>query len=467
MSLEEAFEETKKELTITTDQLNEITNHFVDELNKGASVDGGNIPMIPSWVLNYPTGNETGEYLAIDLGGTNLRVVLVTLLGEGKFKFSSEKYPIPEPMRTGNSPDELFDFIALNLHNFVISQFGEINKIEKPLPLGFTFSYPALQTAINTGVLKTWTKGFDIDGVEGNDVVPILQNSINKLKTPINVVALINDTTGTLVASKYSDNKTIMGLIFGTGVNGAYYDMANEIPKLHGKLPDDIVENNEPMAINCEYGAFDNEWKVLPRTKYDIQIDNESPRPGEQFYEKMIAGYYLGEVLRLILLDYYSKNLIFKDQDIKPLQVPFAMDTSYPSRIEEAKDKSFIDELFLESFNIKITSIERNLIHDLCILIGTRAARLSVCGIAAICKKRNYTSGHCASDGSVFNRYPNFKSRAHNALNDIFQWNCDPKDYPIQLIHAEDGSGVGAAIIACLTEKRLEQGKSVGIKSKI
>merc|ERR1712007_184885 len=181
-------------------------------------------------------------------------------------------------------------------------------------------------------------------------------------------------------------------------------DMANEIPKLHGKLPDDIVENNEPMAINCEYGAFDNEWKVLPRTKYDIQIDNESPRPGEQFYEKMIAGYYLGEVLRLILLDYYSKNLIFKDQDIKPLQVPFAMDTSYPSRIEEAKDKSFIDELFLESFNIKITSIERNLIHDLCILIGTRAARLSVCGIAAICKKRNYTSGHCASDGLVFNR---------------------------------------------------------------
>lgn len=462
MSLEQAFEQTKKELTVTTDKLNEITDHFVNELAKGLTKEGGNIPMIPGWVMDYPTGQETGEYLAIDLGGTNLRVVGVTLLGNSKFTYEADKYPIPTEMRTGDA-DSLFDFLAQSVHSFVEQRFPDAIKEKKILPLGFTFSYPASQEAINTGVLQRWTKGFDIDGVEGHDVVPMLQKSLNKLGTPINVVALINDTTGTLVASKYTDPETIMGLIFGTGCNGAYFDDASNIPKLEGKLPEDIVNEKSPMAINCEYGAFDNEWKVLPRTKYDVQIDNESPRPGQQFYEKMIAGYYLGEVLRLILLDYYSQGLVFKGQDIKPLQTPFAMDTSFPSRIEEAEDKVFIDNLFKESFNITITPTERDLIHQLCILIGTRAARLSVCGIAAICKRRNYKKGHCASDGSVFNRYPHFKDRAHAALNDIFQWNTDPADYPITLIHAEDGSGVGAAIIACLTEKRLAAGKSVGV----
>ncbi|KAG0677935.1 hexokinase A [Pichia californica] len=465
MSLQEAFEKTKKELTVTPEKLNEITNHFVSELNKGLSKTGGNIPMIPGWVLSYPTGDETGEYLAIDLGGTNLRVVRVTLLGNSKFTYESEKYAIPGPMRTGKSED-LWNFIADSLDDFVKIQYGSA-KLNSKLPLGFTFSYPASQNAINEGILQRWTKGFDIENVEGHDVVPLLQKAIDSKNTPVEVVALINDTTGTLVASKYCDPSTIMGLIFGTGCNGAYYDICKDIPKLEGKLPNDILNDDSPMAINCEYGAFDNEWAVLPRTKYDIQIDNESPRPGQQYYEKMIAGYYLGEVLRLILLDYYSQNLIFKNQDIKPLQVPFAMDTSFPSRIEE-HSATFVEKLFLDSFNIKTTEEERNIIHDLCLLIGTRSARLSVCGVAAICKKRNYTSGHCASDGSVFNKYPHFKERAHEALNDIFQWNTDPKDYPITLIHAEDGSGVGAAVIACLTEKRLLANKSVGtIDSKL
>lgn len=459
-TLQAAFEKTKSELTVTTEKLEEITNHFVEELEKGISPAGGNIPMNPTWVMDYPLGSETGEYLAIDLGGTNLRVIRVTLQGDSKFKSVNEKYPIPVPMRTGNK-DDLFDFIAKSLDDFIKHQYGEDYKGEK-LPLGFTFSYPAHQNAINHGVLQTWTKGFDIPGVEGHDVVPMLQASLDKLNTPVEVVALINDTTGTLVASKYCDTETIMGLIFGTGCNGAYYDFAKNIPKLEGKLASDINDET-PMAINCEYGAFDNDWKVLPRTKYDIQIDQESPRPGQQFYEKMIAGYYLGEVLRLILLDYYSQGLVFINQDIKSLQVPFAMDTSFPSMIEE-HGPEYAGRLFKDTFNITLTKEEEKVISDLCQIIGTRAARLSVCSIAGICRKMNYKSGHCAADGSVFNRYPYFKERAAAALNELFKWNTDPNDYPIKLTHAEDGSGVGAAVIACLTEKRLLAGKSVGAK---
>lgn len=68
------------------------------------------------------------------------------------------------------------------------------------------------------------------------------------------------------------------------------------IPKIkHLNLPDDAE-----IAINCEWGAFDSEHhEVLPRTKYDIEIDETSNKPGEQAFEKMIAGLYLGEVRAL------------------------------------------------------------------------------------------------------------------------------------------------------------------------
>lgn len=446
--------------TVTPQKLISITEHFIQELNKGLSVGGGNIPMIPGWVLDFPDGTEKGNYLAIDLGGTNLRIVLVKLGGDRTFDTTQSKYALPASMRTG-SADNLFNFIADCLKKFVDEEFPQ--GVDAPLPLGFTFSYPASQDAINEGFLQRWTKGFDIDGVEGENVVPMLQKAIALKQVPIEIVALINDTTGTLVASMYTDEQALMGLIFGTGVNGAYYDVVKDVPKIQGRLPDDIT-GEMPMAINCEYGSFDNEHLVLPRTKYDVQIDSESPRPGQQTYEKMIAGYYLGEILRLILLDMYNDGFIFEGQDISKLKETYVMDTSYPARIEEDPYENLNEvETLFQDLGIQTTEPERKLIRKVCEIIATRASRLSMCGVAAICKKRGYTKGHCAADGSVFNKYPGFQDRAHLALRDIFGWSLS-EPMPITLVQAEDGSGVGAAVIAALTEKRLQKGLSVGVK---
>ena len=418
--------------------------------------------MIPTWVLDFPTGSETGDYLAIDLGGTNLRVVLVKLLGNSKFDTTQSKYALPKHMRTA-SAEELWGFIAECLQKFVNELYPD--GVSAPLPLGFTFSYPASQENITQGILQTWTKGFDIPGVEGKDVVPMLQAAIEKINAPVKVVALINDTTGTLVASMYADVETKMGLIFGTGVNGAYYEVVGDIPKLEGKLNDDVTPET-PMAINCEYGSFDNEHLVLPRTKYDVQIDAESPRPGQQVFEKMISGYYLGEVLRLILLELAEeKNLIFANQDLTKMHEPYVMDTSFPAKIEEDpfENLSDVQDLLEEKLGVQPTVPERKVIRRLAELIGKRSARLSACGIAAICKKRGYKTAHCAADGSVYQKYPGFKDRAAEGLRDIFSW-ADNEEDRIVIVAAEDGSGVGAAVIAALTEKRLAQGKSVGVK---
>lgn len=90
------------------------------------------------------------------------------------------------------------------------------------------------------------------------------------------------------------------------------------------------------MAINCEWGAFDNEHVVLPLTSFDIAIDDASPRKGQQAFEKMVAGLYLGELFRLIMLDVKRRHETFwEGQSVEKMQEPYFMDSSFLSAIEE------------------------------------------------------------------------------------------------------------------------------------
>ena len=123
-------------------------------------------------------------------------------------------------------------------------------------------------------------------------------------------------------------------------------------------------------------------------------------------------------------------------------------------------------ELFNEKLSIRPNQPELELIRRTAELIGTRAARLSACGVAAICKKKGYESCHVGADGSVFNKYPHFKARGAVALREILDWpekkNKKDED-PVEILAAEDGSGVGAALIAALTLKRVKEGNMAGI----
>lgn len=91
-----------KAFTITPESLEQITQHFLSEMHKGLNHEEQTIAMIPSFVEGRLTGEETGQFLALDLGGTNLRVVLVELQGRGKFTTKSTKYKVSESLKTGD-----------------------------------------------------------------------------------------------------------------------------------------------------------------------------------------------------------------------------------------------------------------------------------------------------------------------------------------------------------------------------
>ncbi|KAI9673936.1 MAG: hexokinase A [Caeruleum heppii] len=460
------IKELERLFTVDRDKLKQITTRFVSELSKGLTVEGGDIPMNPTWVMSFPTGHETGTFLALDMGGTNLRVCEIELIEEkGEFDITQSKYRMPEELKSGTA-DELWEYVADCLQQF-IEYHHEGEDLEK-MNLGFTFSYPASQDYIDHGVLQRWTKGFDIDGVEGKDIVPMFEAALAKRGVPVKLTALINDTTGTLIASAYTDDQVRIGCIFGTGCNAAYMEDVGSVPKLaHMKL-----DPKTPIAINCEWGAFDNEHVVLPRTPYDIMIDRDSPRPGQQSFEKMIAGLYLGEIFRLVLVALHENDevKIFEGQDIGKLKKAYTLDASFLSAVEEDpyENLSETHDLFASRLGITATKPELELSRRLAELIGTRAARLSSCGVAAICIKKGYETCHVGADGSVFNKYPHFKARGAQGLREILNWD-EKKEWkrkdPIDVRAAEDGSGVGAALIAALTLKRVREGNTAGIRA--
>lgn len=137
-------------------------------------------PMNVTWVMGFPTGDEQGKFLTLDMGGTNLRVCQVVLTdGRGHFEIIQDKYHMPARLKSGTA-DELWGFIADCTAKFIQDNRLADESSSEKLPLAFTFSFPVTQPSIQSGILQRWTKDFDVDGVEGQDVVPQLEAALEK-----------------------------------------------------------------------------------------------------------------------------------------------------------------------------------------------------------------------------------------------------------------------------------------------
>jgi hexokinase len=83
------------------------------------------------------------------------------------------------------------DYMATSVGKF-ITESGSISN-EECLHLGLTFSFPVEQTALDSGTLLTWTKGFSATGAVGQDIVQLLQDAFDRNGVQVKCVALVND----------------------------------------------------------------------------------------------------------------------------------------------------------------------------------------------------------------------------------------------------------------------------------
>lgn len=175
----ERVEKLLQPLILTNENYANIRDKMLEAMVRGLALEtreSSSIKMYPSFVTKFPTGKEKGQFLALDLGGTNYRVLLVTLADGEHPKINERTYAIPKEKMLGTS-QELFGYIAATLENFLKRHSLE----STPLPLGFTFSFPCEQHALDQSILVRWTKGFNVQDAVNADVCKLLQDATNEL----------------------------------------------------------------------------------------------------------------------------------------------------------------------------------------------------------------------------------------------------------------------------------------------
>ncbi|CDZ96529.1 hexokinase [Phaffia rhodozyma] len=478
--LPQAVQALEPSFFLETPKLQQIVKAFRAEFSQGLTSYGKDVAMIPSYITGVPDGNEEGTFLALDLGGTNLRVCEVRLLGSHKFTIKQQKYKVSDDLKRGDARD-LFDYIAESVDSF-LTEIGTESDSGKVLHLGFTFSFPVEQTALDAGTILTWTKGFSATNAIGNDVVKLLQDSLDRKHIHVRCSALVNDTVGTMLSSSYQHGPALIGAIFGTGTNGAYLEDLSKITKLgESYIKEQTAKVGSKMVINTEWGALDNSRAVLPITLFDGALDRLSINPHKQAFEKLISGMYLGEITRNILLHFIDSSLLFSGYSTPELNAHYGIDTSFLSFVEAAADiapkkestsssdltpaQQAIKELITKYLGVKAKHISQQdveLVLWAVQAVGSRAAALSACAIACIVL---HTQGETAEDvknvdlldvgvdGSVAELYPHFQERVNSYLAALLGEEYASK---IRLVLAKDGSGVGAALAALQAKKDLD-----------
>ncbi|KAL2198451.1 hypothetical protein P885DRAFT_67632 [Corynascus similis CBS 632.67] len=498
MALEAETQAIVEQFEFSDDDVNKAVKEFLRQMDEGLSKDGTSLSQIPTYVTAVPNGSEKGRYMAVDLGGTNFRVCSIKLNGDHTFSLTYNKVTIPKELMVAKTAQELFGFLALEIKKFLQEHHGEVFehhlkrrltvsspdgfKDEPIFRMGFTFSFPVKQVGINKGTLIRWTKGFDIPDAVGKDVCALLQEEIDKLHLPVKVAALVNDTVGTLMARSYTSpgkHGSILGAIFGTGTNGAYIEKLSHLKK---DLVGEYDNSTGQMVINTEWGSFDNQLNVLPSTKWDNALEEGSINPGFQMYEKRVSGMFLGEILRLTMLDLYNNpNVSFlKDEnssfnDLGSVTVidrdsglykPWGVDTAIMSKAEadQGSELSVFRESLEKELKIYAAALEDAVaIKRIAHAIVRRAARLAAVAIGAIVIQTGKLNDpellgekiDIGVDGSLVEHYPGFRDMIKEALK-ITDGIGEVNAKRIEIGLTQDGSGVGAALIA-LVAARMEQ----------
>ncbi|XP_039867132.1 hexokinase HKDC1-like [Simochromis diagramma] len=443
--------------------------------NKGPSA----VKMLPSYVYHTPDGTERGKYLALDLGGTNFRAMLVKFKKglQNNTRLYHKIYTVPLEIMQGTG-EELFDYLAQYVSDFL--DYMGMKKAH--LPAGFTFSFPCEQTAIDTGILVSWTKGFKATDCEGHDVVNLLREAIKRRNEyDLDIVAVVNDTVGTMMSCAYEDPQCEVGLIAGTGSNACYMEELKNIEKIRqkkqktegdeetpeavedkddGSKGDKKAETSETskMCINTEWGGLGDDGSLDDIiTPFDAEVDHNSVNPGKQRFEKLTSGMYLGEIVREVLLDLTRGGLLFRGRVTETLKTPGIFQTKYLSQIESDRLALLQVRSILQHLGLDSTCDDSIIVKEVCGAVSRRAAELCGAGMAAVVDKIRENRGldhlniTVGVDGALYKLHPHFSGVLQETTR-VLAPQCN-----VTFLPSEEGSGKGAALITAVAGQKRDR----------
>lgn len=352
-----------------------------------------------------------------------------------------------------------------------------------------------------------------LDGYERHSNQPIRgqqQPQTKRRKTytlpDLNIIAIANDTVATLVSLAYTvkslpNTRVAMGIVVGTGCNAT---IPMKLKDLHQTKARQIRSYN-PKATEA---VISTEWtlrgtegplkELRINTAWDDQLNAGSIRPGFQPFEYLTGGRYIGELIRIIVHDYFTTVLSYSSAVLpcaltKPyaLTVDFVADVIATSRSDSELAARLTRKLASPIKNLWFwTPASARVVRVTAATVQTRSAALIAAASVALlacnheirleCPQRCTPLGNLHSitspyqnplllptprssanwqrgpeelvvayTGSIIQHYPNFKALCQGYI-DRLVIRAGPQEggKSVLLREASDGSIIGAGVLA-------------------
>lgn len=339
---------------------------------------------------------KNGEYLALDIGGTNVRVSLyevnpqVVLKATRKFALRGKGF---DYTTSEYSLTDIFEMVA--------DKVEEIIEPNKKYLLGHTFSFAIDSKSKNSAKAIKLSKGFAWRDAIGVDVNECLKKVLNERGLNVEPRAILNDTTATLLAGFTQDINTNIACILGTGHNMCFV-------------------NSDGEAINTESGGFNSD--AIPLTKYDEEFLKLIPKESACLMEALVGGKNIAKLAKVIVDSFVKKGYV----------------KEFPEITSEMMSASIDDDLDV------LDSRQNYVLGEISRILYAREAVLIACEIVAVFRYLGIIKGTyaVAFDGSVYEKVPCFREYLTKELDSI------SGDIHISHMLVKDGSSVGA-VIAC------------------
>jgi hexokinase len=408
-----------------------LVEAFLGEMRGGLQGRPSSLPMIPTFIETARDVPRGEKVIALDAGGTNLRVAVVSFDPAGK--------PVIEDLARHRMPgvdkelgkDEFFGLMA----EFVLPYAGRSDRI------GFCFSYAVQMMPDKDGKLLHFSKEIRAPGVEGEVIGRNLGRAMAAagVREPPRIV-LLNDTVATLLAGQNAlpgrRFDGFIGLVCGTGLNAAYVESNARISTVAG------LDAGGSQIINTESGSFGR--SALGRI--DDEFDATTVTPGKYRHEKAISGAYLGALCLFTAQRAAQEGFLSGEaaRELARIQTLSGRELNNFLLYPDGKDNP------LGGVCARVPVEDSRALYRLCDTLVERAAALVAVNLCAVIMKtdrgRDPRYPICITvDGTTFWQLRSFRCRVESHLRGYL---AGKHERAWEITSVEDAPLLGAAIAA-------------------
>ena len=411
--------------------LSRAVDAFIDEMNRGLAGRASSLPMIPTYIETARAVPFGERVIALDAGGTYMRVAVVSFDPFGK--------PVIEDLTRHLMPGS--DAVMNKAEFFRAMADVVLPVARKAGSIGFCFSYPAHITPEKDGKLVEFTKEIKATGIEGELVGKNLADALAAAGAPRpSRIVLLNDTVATLLAGRnalpgrrFDD---FMGLVCGTGFNAAYVERNERITKASG------LAATASQIVNTESGSFGRGV----RGEIDDLFDAAMINPGKYRHEKTISGAYLGP-LCLFTAQFAAREGCFSPEAAHAIAGLHALNTREMNEFLLSPDSP---DNPLGALSGRIPAADARTLYSVCEAVVERAAAMVAVNLSAVLLQTGKGADPrypvcIAVDGTTFWQLRGFRIRVESHMRSLL---TGRRARAWEITSVEDAPLLGAAIAA-------------------